>query len=197
MVLFEFPLYFLAFILFRLFSHFLIYFQSILPHVHVSFPSSIFQFEYRLPALNRSTSESPETQAYTTTTYSRRSNSKSKPAIVRSNTEIIQSKSKNPPNKLLHNKFKTSATTTTTTTNTNNNDGGGSRIVANAYLKPVKKFKKLSTDFRKVDCMPAMASLDSSICGKITLKKIKTKFKKKKNDDGIVLSSSLSFSSSS
>lgn len=166
---------------------------------------------YRLPALKRSTSESPETQAYTTTTTttfntisSRRSNSKSKPAIIRSqsNTEVIQSKSKNPPNKLLHNKFKASTTNNTNNINDGIESGGGgvgsgSRIVASAYLKPVKKFKKLSTDFRKVDCMPSMASLDSSICGKITLKKIKTKFKKKKNDDGIVLSSSLSFSSSS
>lgn len=154
---------------------------------------------YRLPALNRSTSESPETQAFTVNSIrsgSRRRNSKSKQAIVRSNTEIIQSKSKNPPNKLLHSKFKTSG-------NNNNSNGsrggggGGGGIVASAYLKPVKKFKKLSTDFQKVDCIPSLASLDSPICGKITLKKIKTKFKKKKNDDEIVLSSSLSFSSSS
>lgn len=58
-------------------------------------------------------------------------------------------------------------------------------IVATAYLKPVKKLKKLTacskidSDTDKMDS----AANEVPICGKITLKKIKTKFKKKKNDD--------------
>lgn len=111
-----------------------------------------------MPALNRSTSESPESVFTAHTT-----NVKPK-AIVRSNTEIIPTKSKNIPNKS-HNKFKTSG------------------IVATAAcLKPVKKFKKLPD----IDCVTNKSSLgpnDSPICGKITLKKIKSKFKKKRNDD--------------
>ncbi|XP_055304001.1 cytosolic carboxypeptidase Nna1-like [Sitodiplosis mosellana] len=120
----------------------------------------------KLPALNRSTSESPEN------TFTHGTNVKSK-AIVRSNTEIIQSKSRNTPNKL-HNKFKT-----------------GGIVATAACLKPVKKLKKLS-DFAKVDCVtnnkPSLGPTDSPICGKITLKKIKTKFKKKKNDEEMLSS---------
>lgn len=116
---------------------------------------------YRLPALNRSTSESPESS------FPHSTNVKSK-AIVRLNTEIIQTKLKNTPNKSV-NKFKT----------------GG--IVVTACSKPVKKFKKFS-DFTKTECGTHRTSLgptDSPICGKITLKKIKTKFRKKKNDDDV------------
>lgn len=120
---------------------------------------------YRLPALNRSTSESPES------TFTHSTNVKSK-AIIRSNTEIIQSKSKNTSNKS-HNKFKT-----------------GGIVATAACLKPVKKLKKLS-DFAKVDCIvnkPSLGPTDSPICGKITLKKIKTKFKKKKTDKDVLSS---------
>lgn len=139
---------------------------------------SFLSYATRLPALNRSTSESPEAQTHSTTatvtanaTAATTVSAVKSKAIVRANTEIIQSKSKNAPNKSL-NKFKT----------------GG--IVASACLKPVRKFKKF-TDFSKVDCVttkPSLGPHDSPICGKITLKKIKTKFKKKKNDDEIVSS---------
>lgn len=124
-------------------------------------------FSFRLPALNRSTSESPESA------FPHSTNVKSK-AIIRSNTEIIPTKLKSTPNKSL-NKFKT----------------GG--IVATACLKPVKKLKKFS-DFAKAECGTHRTSLgptDSPICGKITLKKIKTKFKKKKNDDDVLSSQSI------
>ncbi|XP_031626931.1 cytosolic carboxypeptidase Nna1 [Contarinia nasturtii] len=120
----------------------------------------------KLPALNRSTSESPES------TFTQNANVKPK-AIVRSNTEIIQSKSKSTSNKT-HHKFKT----------------GGIVATTAVCLKPVKKLKKLS-DFTKADYVTNKTSLgptDSPICGKMTLKKIKTKFKKKRNDDELLSS---------
>lgn len=115
---------------------------------------------FRQLTLNqRSTSESPESTFQFNIT-----NHKS---LARSNTEIIQTKTQNASTKA-HNKFKT----------------GG--LVATACLKPVKKFKKLS-DFTKSNGEPGIHSSiganDTPICGKITLKKIKTKFKKKKSDE--------------
>lgn len=124
-------------------------------------------FTSRLPALNRSTSESPES------TFTNTANTVKPKAIVRSNTEIIQSKSKCTPNKL-HNKFKT----------------GGIVATTAVCLKPVKKLKKF-TDFNKIDYGINKTSLgpnDSPICGKMTLKKIKTKFKTKKNDEDLLSS---------
>lgn len=119
-----------------------------------------FHLHFRLLALNqRSTSESPESTFQFNIT-----NHKS---LARSNTEIIQTKTQN-ASIARHNKFET----------------GG--LVATAYLKPVKKFKKLS-EFTRTNCEPGTQSSigtnDTSICGKITLKKIKTKSKKKKSDE--------------
>lgn len=88
-------------------------------------------------------------------------------SLARSNTEIIQTKILNNSTKA-HKKFKT----------------GG--LVATACLKPVKKFKKLS-DCTKANCETgthsSIGANDTPICGKIILKKIKTKFKKKNNDE--------------
>lgn len=115
----------------------------------------------RLPALNRSTSESPQNSFLNSIAVQSK-------ALARSNTEIIQLKMKN-----IHSSSKA------------NHKFKNGTIVATAFLKPVKKNKKLTACSRIDSDTDKMESATNEvpICGKITLKKIKTKFKKKKNDD--------------
>lgn len=111
----------------------------------------IFPFFLRLPALNRSSSESP---------HNLNTVNKSK-ALLRSQTEIIPLTTAKLARSKASNKFKTGA------------------IVATTCLKSSTKKVNESND---CDTDKTGGGIDlnrSPICGRITLRKIRSKFKKK------------------